>query len=344
MGSAFAECWCRILRFSWFGHQSRFDCTPAVVRAPCVAWNGHLLSVLMVFASSDVRHGVSGLLGLKRRPSRSAPEIGCGHEHDWRGLLAPPRGAVASSGAVAGTRSQHGQGREAEQDGRRTIRRATRGQRATSARTAPSQRPALTAISRSSSSPSMCLRSAPLTNAISVSRRVQGLAGRVHAGVEVFSQVGGGGADRRRRVADRRDGRRWASPRGRPALVGHLRAFTTPVRLVAPTASRRRGATVTLAGRKSAKSRGSFRAAGGSWSPPGEAIVSSRNLEAFAAHLRLGRYADRSHSSSRRTVPRMPTSTSTLVSRRCAGHQLPRSERTAGRTGYRVDAGVAARQ
>src|ERR1700674_2461513 len=45
MGSDWGEFWRRILRFSWFGHQSLFDLIPTFV-VPCTT--GHLVSVAIV--------------------------------------------------------------------------------------------------------------------------------------------------------------------------------------------------------------------------------------------------------------------------------------------------------
>jgi hypothetical protein len=42
IGSDWGEFWRRILRFSWFGHQSLFDLIPTFV-VPCMT--GHLASV-----------------------------------------------------------------------------------------------------------------------------------------------------------------------------------------------------------------------------------------------------------------------------------------------------------
>jgi hypothetical protein len=48
MGSDWGEFWRRILRFSWFGHQSLFDLIPTLV----VPWmTGHLPALSSVFAS-----------------------------------------------------------------------------------------------------------------------------------------------------------------------------------------------------------------------------------------------------------------------------------------------------
>lgn len=47
IGLDLQECWCRILRFSCFGHQSAFDWALTVVRVPRIAANGHWLSLLM---------------------------------------------------------------------------------------------------------------------------------------------------------------------------------------------------------------------------------------------------------------------------------------------------------
>src|SRR6202011_5830021 len=46
MGSDWGEFWRRILRFSWFGHQSLFDLIPTFV-VPCMT--GHFASVANVF-------------------------------------------------------------------------------------------------------------------------------------------------------------------------------------------------------------------------------------------------------------------------------------------------------
>jgi hypothetical protein len=60
---------------------------------------------------------------------------------------------------------------------------------------------------------------------------------------------------------DLHDLRRTASATDRGASSpGQLRTFATPVRLAVPAASRRRGSTLTLARRQSAKSRGCFEA------------------------------------------------------------------------------------
>src|SRR6266853_1303173 len=48
MGSDWGEFWRRILRFSWFGHQSLFDLIPTFV-VPCTT--GHLPAFSSVFAS-----------------------------------------------------------------------------------------------------------------------------------------------------------------------------------------------------------------------------------------------------------------------------------------------------
>src|SRR5258706_11044402 len=48
MGSDWGEFWRRILRFSWFGHQSLFDLIPIFV-VPCTT--GHLPAFSSVFAS-----------------------------------------------------------------------------------------------------------------------------------------------------------------------------------------------------------------------------------------------------------------------------------------------------
>src|SRR5260221_12110200 len=48
MGSDWGEFWRRILRFSWFGHQSLFDLIPTYV-VPCTT--GHLPVFSSVFAS-----------------------------------------------------------------------------------------------------------------------------------------------------------------------------------------------------------------------------------------------------------------------------------------------------
>src|SRR5260370_21024899 len=48
MGSDWGEVWRRILRFSWFGHQSLFDLIPTFV-VPCTT--GHLPAFSSVFAS-----------------------------------------------------------------------------------------------------------------------------------------------------------------------------------------------------------------------------------------------------------------------------------------------------
>src|ERR1700732_1183743 len=48
MGSDWGELWRRILRFSWFGHQSLFDLIPTFV-VPCTT--GHLPAFSSVFAS-----------------------------------------------------------------------------------------------------------------------------------------------------------------------------------------------------------------------------------------------------------------------------------------------------
>src|SRR5580693_2333238 len=54
MGSEWGEFWRRILRFSWFGHQSLFDLIPTFV-VPCMT--GHLVSVDMVcsFLPSSIK-------------------------------------------------------------------------------------------------------------------------------------------------------------------------------------------------------------------------------------------------------------------------------------------------
>jgi hypothetical protein len=49
MGLGKDEFWWSILRFSWFGHQSRLDLTPTFV---CMT--GHLPALLSVFASMSV--------------------------------------------------------------------------------------------------------------------------------------------------------------------------------------------------------------------------------------------------------------------------------------------------
>src|ERR1051326_8423920 len=48
MGLDWSEFWRRILRFSWFGHQSLFDLIPTFV-VPCTT--GHLPAFSLVFAS-----------------------------------------------------------------------------------------------------------------------------------------------------------------------------------------------------------------------------------------------------------------------------------------------------
>ena len=64
MGLDFAECWCRILRFSRLGHQSLFDWAPAVVRAPCIAANGHFASLDMVRSSSSIPFSLPNVIAL----------------------------------------------------------------------------------------------------------------------------------------------------------------------------------------------------------------------------------------------------------------------------------------
>jgi hypothetical protein len=48
MGSDWGEFWRRILRFSWFGHQSLFDLIPTFV-VPCTT--GHLPALAASFPS-----------------------------------------------------------------------------------------------------------------------------------------------------------------------------------------------------------------------------------------------------------------------------------------------------
>src|ERR1700727_2714750 len=69
MGSDWGEVWRRILRFSWFGHQSRFDLIPTFV-VPCTT--GQLPTFSSVFESmfpSDVSLRLSsGFLRIVRKP------------------------------------------------------------------------------------------------------------------------------------------------------------------------------------------------------------------------------------------------------------------------------------
>src|ERR1700736_3353600 len=61
MGSDCGEFWRRILRFSWFGHQSLFDLIPTFV-APCTT--GHLPAFSSVFESMFPSDGVPVLFEL----------------------------------------------------------------------------------------------------------------------------------------------------------------------------------------------------------------------------------------------------------------------------------------
>jgi hypothetical protein len=56
MGSDWGEFWRRILRLSWFGHQSLFDLIPTFV-VPCTT--GHLPALLSVSASMFLSNPVS---------------------------------------------------------------------------------------------------------------------------------------------------------------------------------------------------------------------------------------------------------------------------------------------
>jgi hypothetical protein len=56
MGSDWGEFWRRILRLSWFGHQSLFDLIPTFV-VPCTT--GHLSALLLVSAAMFLSNPVS---------------------------------------------------------------------------------------------------------------------------------------------------------------------------------------------------------------------------------------------------------------------------------------------
>src|SRR4029077_146159 len=74
MGSDWGEFWRRILRFSWFGHQSLFDLIPILV-VPCAT--GHLPAFSSVFASMFHSDRVAVFFErLSEAPSMRLPGLG----------------------------------------------------------------------------------------------------------------------------------------------------------------------------------------------------------------------------------------------------------------------------
>jgi hypothetical protein len=55
MGLLLDECWWRILRFNWFGHQSMLVVPPPAMGLLVLPVTGHLLSSLDISTSSFIR-------------------------------------------------------------------------------------------------------------------------------------------------------------------------------------------------------------------------------------------------------------------------------------------------